>query len=75
METTSDSEEKSVDWMMPTVEEVEAAVGTFRRGSPREFDQLLGGGEPRIWRLFAAFLEALSRRRRARFQEAGPHGS
>ena len=63
METTSDSEEKSVDWMMPTVEEVEAAVGTFRRGSPQEFDQLLGDGEPRICGLFAALLKALSRRR------------
>ena len=62
METTSDSEEKSVDWMMPTVEEVEAALEAFRRGSPEEFDQLLGDGEPRICGLFAAFLEALSRR-------------
>ena len=58
----SNRDQKSDEEIMPTAEEIEAALGAFRRGSPEEFDRLLGDHEPRICRLLAALLEALSRR-------------
>lgn len=73
MTKIADSDERSLDHGMPTVEEVDAALEAFRRGLPEKFDRLLGDGEPRICKLFTALLDGFRRRQHGWFPYHRPH--